>query len=307
MDVFSHIRQVADMRFAQATQDLLEHAREWRQVEGWLEDEESRSAYCDELSFWGVRRLFGEDPAIKYSGTVSQEAWNQAVQQVDTARAAGNIPLIESGLEENNPHVLYGLAAGFIFNQYAYKDVVDIRQGDVVVDCGACFGETALWARMRGAARVWSFEPNPDTFVWLEKNAARYNNPEHPWLFPVPMAVGNKEESLPFKQIPDHPGGCGFSGDGNIQVPVTTLDAWCEKNKVKPDFIKMDLEGAEGMALLGAEHILRTYKPRVAICLYHRLDDMWLLPRLLKTWVPEYRFWCKKSSLIGEFVLFGSV
>ncbi|MDE7065934.1 MAG: FkbM family methyltransferase, partial [Desulfovibrionaceae bacterium] len=151
------------------------------------------------------------------------------------------------------------------------------------------------------------FEPNPVTWGWLEKNAVRYNNPEHPWLFPLQLAVGDKEEFLPFMQNPDHPGGCGFAGNGNIQVPVTTLDRWCEQNRVVPDFIKMDLEGAEGVALLGAEDIFKTYKPRFAVCLYHRLEDMWMLPRLLKAYVPEYRLWCKKSAVLSEFVLYGSI
>ncbi len=307
IDVFSRIRQVVDARAAQATEALLEHAQEWEQVEGWLEDEASREAYRRELSFWALRRLFGEGTAIRYSGLISLEDWNRAVQQAEAARAQGDIPQLESGLEPDNFHVLYGLAAGFILNQYQYSEEVGVRDRDVVLDCGACFGETALWARMRGASKVYSFEPNPDTCGWLEKNAARYNNPDHPWLFPVPLAVGDKEESLPFIQNPEHPGGCGFSKDGNIKVPVTTLDIWCEQNGIVPDFIKMDLEGAEGMALLGAEKTFRTYKPRFAVCLYHRLEDMWMLPRLLKSYVPEYRLWCKKSSLVGEFVLFGSV
>lgn len=307
IDVFSRIRQVADMQFAVATRLLLEHADEWEQVESWLEDEASRVAYRKELVFWALRTMFGFDVAIEHAGALSRKDWNAAVERMREALERGEIPPFESGLPEDHRQLLFARTTGFILNQYDYKGLVGVRQGDVVLDCGACFGETALWARMQGADKVYSFEPNPETFGYLKQNADHYNKPDAPWLFPVPSAVGDKEETLPFMQEPDHPGGCGFAENGNIQVPVTTLDLWCEQNGIVPDFIKMDLEGAEGMALLGAEKTFRTYKPRFAVCLYHRLEDMWMLPRILKLFVPEYRFWCKKSAPECEFVLFGAV
>ncbi|MEG2140075.1 MAG: FkbM family methyltransferase, partial [Bilophila sp.] len=64
---------------------------------------------------------------------------------------------------------------------------------------------------------------------------------------------------------------------------------------------------AEGLALLGAERIFTEHKPRFAVCLYHTLEHMWVLPRLLKAYCPDYRFWCKKSAPEYEFVLFGEV
>lgn len=307
IDVFSRIQQVTEMRLAVATEQLLEHADEWERVESWLEDEASRTAYRKELAFWALRQMFGFNVARKYSGALSYSDWEAAVQTMQVALDRGDIPRFESGLSEDHSQLIYARTATFILNQYDYEGLVGVRQGDVVLDCGACFGETALWARLQGASEVYSFEPNPTTFNSLRKNAEHYNNPEKPWLFPVQTAVGDKEEMLPFLQDAHHPGGCGFSKDGNIQVPVTTLDIWCEKNGVKPDFIKMDLEGAEGLALMGAENTFRRYKPRCAICLYHNLEDMWMLPRLLKLLVPEYRFWCKKSAPEYEFVLFGSV
>jgi hypothetical protein len=95
--------------------------------------------------------------------------------------------------------------------------------------------------------------------------------------------------------------------EGGNSVPVVALDDWCRENSVKPDFIKMDIEGAEPDAIQGASEVIRAYRPRLAICLYHRLSDMWVIPNMLKTLVPEYRFWCRKNAPYAEFVLYASV
>jgi hypothetical protein len=88
---------------------------------------------------------------------------------------------------------------------------------------------------------------------------------------------------------------------------VTALDDWCRDNAVRPDFIKRDVEGAEVDALRGARHVITAYTPRLAVCLYHRLSDMWGIPPLLREMVPEYRFRCRKNAPFVEFVLYASV
>lgn len=51
----------------------------------------------------------------------------------------------------------------------------------------------------------------------------------------------------------------------------------------------MDIEGAEQRALRGAQQLIRNMAPKLAICIYHRLDDMWEIPMYIKEIVPEYR------------------
>jgi len=50
-----------------------------------------------------------------------------------------------------------------------------------------------------------------------------------------------------------------------------------------PTYIKMDIEGAEYDALLGAERLIRSYKPVLAICVYHRPQDIWEIPQLINS------------------------
>ncbi len=304
MDFLTRVRRVTEHRLASAQAACLEHMREWEQVLDWLEDEASRRAYADELAFWVLRRLFGDEVAAHHAASLSPADWTNALKAAQRAREQGLIPALQTTLPEGHPLLLYAQTTGFILNQYEYHGLTGIRQGDIVLDCGACFGETALFARMQGAARVYAFEPNPASFACLQANAQRYD-PQQSWLFPVPLAVGETIGSAAFRADADHPGGSALDAAGTTTVAVTTLDAWCAENRIAPDFIKMDLEGAEAQALLGAQQVFRTHRPRCALCLYHQLEHMWQLPRLLKALVPEYRLWCKKSAPTAEFVLFG--
>ena len=50
----------------------------------------------------------------------------------------------------------------------------------------------------------------------------------------------------------------------------------------------MDIEGAELDALIGARRTLVRDRPILAIAAYHRASDLWTIPRLIKSIVPEY-------------------
>jgi FkbM family methyltransferase len=53
--------------------------------------------------------------------------------------------------------------------------------------------------------------------------------------------------------------------------------------------VKMDIEGAEIPALRGAEQTIKKYKPDLAICVYHRPGDIYNIPKLIKSFAPEYQ------------------
>ena len=52
----------------------------------------------------------------------------------------------------------------------------------------------------------------------------------------------------------------------------------------------MDIEGAEYNALIGAEQTIKTWKPRLAICVYHKPEDILEIPALLLRMNPHYNF-----------------
>ena len=58
----------------------------------------------------------------------------------------------------------------------------------------------------------------------------------------------------------------------------------------------MDIEGAEYQAILGAKKIIDKYKPKLAICVYHKPEDIWELPWLIHKINQEYKFYLRHYS-----------
>lgn len=76
----------------------------------------------------------------------------------------------------------------------------------------------------------------------------------------------------------------------------------------KVTFIKMDIEGSELDALVGMEKTIKKWKPKLAICIYHKFEDLWELPLYIKSLVPEYKLYIRNyTSYLDEIVLYGTL
>ena len=78
------------------------------------------------------------------------------------------------------------------------------------------------------------------------------------------------------------------------KVQVVTLDDYVYDEK--PTFIKMDIEGAEMEALIGARRIIQTYKPKLAVCLYHKPQDLFEIPIYIKSLNEDYRLYIRQYA-----------
>ena len=93
---------------------------------------------------------------------------------------------------------------------------------------------------------------------------------------------------------------------GVNRIPVDSIDNVCSGDKVT--FIKMDIEGSEMEALKGAENVIKRDKPRLAICIYHKPEDLYEIPFWVKETVPEYKLYIRHhSNLQNETVLYATL
>lgn len=81
----------------------------------------------------------------------------------------------------------------------------------------------------------------------------------------------------------------------DYDIEVTDLDSVVGGEKIT--FIKMDIEGAEEKALLGAERIITEQKPKLAICVYHKPEDIIEIPSIVLKIRPDYKIAFRHYSL----------
>lgn len=171
--------------------------------------------------------------------------------------------------------------------------------GDVVIDGGACLGDNAiLFAACTGTkGAVHSFDPVPlhNKFCQLQSEL----NPNLADRIQTHQYAIGKQQAIRSSPKKDSkiitPGGISVD---NFQT--ITLDSFAnEKNLSSVDFIKLDIEGFEYDALQGARAMIQQHKPRLAICLYHSLEDYWRLPKLIKEINPNYELYFDHHSPIG--------
>lgn len=79
-----------------------------------------------------------------------------------------------------------------------------------------------------------------------------------------------------------------------VKVKVISLDEMLGGRPVS--FIKMDIEGAEYKALAGARNTIVKNKPKLAICVYHKAEDIWELPGLILEMRPDYKLYFRHYS-----------
>jgi FkbM family methyltransferase len=174
------------------------------------------------------------------------------------------------------------------YEQY-HHPAVRPEAGDVVIDGGAFTGDTAaVFARSVGATgRIIAFEPFAGSHAELERNTAGLACQ----CTCVNRALWSDKRTLRFAASPDAPAGNAVAAHGSVEVRTTTIDAVVEELGLPSvDLIKLDVEGAELEALLGARRTIERFRPRLQVCLYHSIDDLWRLPLHLAESHPGYTY-----------------
>lgn len=125
--------------------------------------------------------------------------------------------------------------------------------GDVVVDVGAGVGwELNLFSRLVGpSGRVLAIEADPDTFQWLQRRQ-KLNDLSNVSL--VQAAIADVPGEALISSEGFHETHRLVSGGPGHRVRALTLDdLMAEQGIARIDFLKMNIEGAERLALAGIE------------------------------------------------------
>ena len=260
--------------------------------------------YRDKISRIIVRDCFAGIRTADDSGFIT---YNWIVDHREQLQNTFDILQDELSRESMAAYINQKISANFKYlaevkrkHQYFEDGLVELSTEERFLDCGAFDGDSAAAfveaLRQKGIdsyEEIISFEPDSGN---CEKMRHR-NLPRHTCIC---------------KGVAESPGVVSFAADGTSsrveadggeQIELESIDHYL--NGRRATMIKMDIEGMELSALKGAEQTIKTWRPKLAICIYHKKEDLWEIPEYIKGLVPDYRFYVRAYDDVAcELVLY---
>ncbi|KHQ50163.1 FkbM family methyltransferase [Mameliella alba] len=150
-----------------------------------------------------------------------------------------------------------------------------IGDKSIVYNIGANIGYTALWLAQNAKTKnktisVIAFEPEPENFALHSENVAL--NAELDVRCEM-LAIGDADGVIRMVSNGGGDGAAHVSDDGDLQVDSLTLDSFIARQGPAPDWIFMDVEGFAGECLKGAQTLLASKRPRIALEVHSAQED----------------------------------
>ncbi len=186
-------------------------------------------------------------------------------------------------------------------NQYFDEEIIDFNNINTFVDCGMYTGDTIIGFLKFGGqeCEIWGFEPDSEIADIARKELSDIQKCK---VHIINKATSDRNgvvkvrESLGVMQTIEN---SIWGGNKEIEksFETCTLDEVFGTNlNKKIDFIKMDIEGAEFASLTGAEMCIRRNQPVLAICVYHKREDLFTIPKLILHFNENYKLYLRHYS-----------
>lgn len=290
----------------------------WKDLENTyqlLEDEISREIYLELLAY----KILGHTKV-----KLSSNNENRKTKLIKLQRQIDHNDKIKSNFKgydlfkhkfnyQNKDIEVYLTKCGplnaFLLGQYRHPPLVETKEGDVVIDCGTCWGDTTIeFSSCVGEkGRVYAYEFLPFNLNVLYKNIS-LNAFLSSRIEIVNQAVWNESDKTMFYKDDGpatHVSSSEFVGYEGTVKTLSIDDLVSKENISKVSLIKMDIEGAEQNALKGATETLKRFKPNLAISIYHSIKDFAEIAIWINSLNLGYNFQLRHFSIhTEETVLF---
>jgi FkbM family methyltransferase len=178
---------------------------------------------------------------------------------------------------------------------YFPMDLIVPSENEVFVDCGSFQGDIlpSFNAHWNGRFQhIFALEPDPQNREVLGATTKNMGLVDRVTV--IPYAVGEQNGLVFFSSTGTVTSQILEGGEQSLSVECRRLDdiSW----PLTPTYIKMDIEGAEPQALIGATDLLRRHHPILAVCTYHRSEHLWQIPNLIRSIAPEYNLFLRRYA-----------
>ena len=188
--------------------------------------------------------------------------------------------------------------------QYFPEDIITNEPNEVYVDCGAYTGDNILdfVNFTQGIFKsYYAFELSARNYLEIKKNVS-----ENWKRYEDKFVLENKgvSDSTGVIRYEEHDEGSKMEVQGTQDGEIVALDDYFVSGE-KVTFIKMDIEGAEMQALQGAYETISENLPKLAICIYHKPQDLWEIPLFIKKNWKQYDIFIRHhTDLLNETVCY---
>lgn len=190
----------------------------------------------------------------------------------------------------------YGYSEIYSPNQYFEDEIIKLTEHEVFLDCGAYDGDTVDTFIKKVDSKfdkIYAYEMDEVNYQGMMERFSSYPSVIQDKIVSFKMGVSDNAGEVFYSS-----NGVGTTirfNSGDKTAKLGTIDSTVnEQDKVS--LICMDVEGAEIEALKGAKRTIQRYRPRLAISIYHKVDDIWEIPEFIKTMLPEYKFFVRHHS-----------
>lgn len=192
----------------------------------------------------------------------------------------------------------------FTYEHYFDLDIINCDDEEVFLDIGAYIGDTVKsYIKVYGEEnykKIYCYEITPKVFERLKRSTNMFDRIEYR-MKGVSNVCGNASVETNGENSSNK---IAHNKEGH-DIVLTTID---EDINEKVTFIKMDIEGAEKLALQGCINHIRKYHPKLAISIYHNNEDIWKIAQLIKEIDPTYKFYIRYyggNLYPSEYILYG--
>ncbi len=187
----------------------------------------------------------------------------------------------------NNDFTVLGKCREENFLQYFDLDLIKVDPNEVFVDIGAFTGDTILnyLTTYSIYKKIYAYEITEASVKTMQSNLQDYPN-----IDIRKKAVADVKSEFFIKGNTASASANVITNKGTDKINSVTLD---EDITEEITLIKMDIEGSEESALLGASKHIKNDTPKLLISVYHNHNDLWKLPKLIYSINNNYQFYLR--------------
>lgn len=197
--------------------------------------------------------------------------------------------LLDGELQENQITDLGAVLEPLYNRQYFDDSVMSPMKEGVFIDGGCYDCSTSMlfseWCDNK-YEKIFAFEPDEQNFTRCKKKREQIPNMEI-----LNKGLWDCDEELTFAADCGQGSKITNQAENTIRIFTTSIDKVVKDEKVT--LIKLDVEGAELKALQGARNTILRDRPRLAVSIYHKPEDIFEIPSYILSLHKDYKLYMR--------------